>query len=89
MPIPEEMRENFKYGRVVRVRPCNKPFVTFADEGHVLSGVEITVSNQEFCRPTEENTVFLGMAELLKLLEALEGELAVCKKQYDWTCDWT
>ncbi|MEN9222631.1 MAG: hypothetical protein Q6M04_09365, partial [Thermostichus sp. BF3_bins_97] len=68
------------------------PVVVLIDSGYVMSGVEITVSmvrKDRACCSEEKNTVFLGMAELLQLLKALEGELTVYQEQYDWTCDWT
>lgn len=87
--LDEQVRQFFRIERTVKVRPCNRPFRTGIDDGHVLSGVEITVTEKQYSDSTGEQTVFLGMAELRYLFEALKGELAVCQEQFDWTCDWT
>jgi hypothetical protein len=87
--VAEDLRRYFGIERMVKVRPRNHPFRTAIDGGHVLSGVEIAVLEKQHGRPAEEKTIFLGMAELRRLVEALTQELVVCQDQFDWTCDWT
>jgi hypothetical protein len=79
----------FRCERTVKIRPRSHPFQSCYDGGTVLSGVEITVIESQYRSPVRETTVFLWMAELQRLVNVLDDDLAIYKKQFDWTCDWT
>jgi hypothetical protein len=79
-------------------RPASKPYRTFIDEGFVLSGVELTVTERQLttggarCSPDEPfttQTLFLSMADVVSLAQALDGNLCVYREQFDWAHDWT
>ncbi|MHB8658968.1 MAG: hypothetical protein ACYC91_13615 [Solirubrobacteraceae bacterium] len=75
---------HFNVERTTTVRPASKPYRTFVDEGFVLSGVELTVTERSFtiggvrCPPDEPSTtqtLFLSMAEVVSLAQALDDNL--------------
>jgi hypothetical protein len=80
---------HFKVNRTTRIKPENMYYQTFFDEGIALSGIEITVTDNQFGREPEETTLFLSMGEVARLMEALEAELSVYMNQFDWSEDWT
>jgi hypothetical protein len=89
---------HFNVERTTTVRPANKPYRTFLDEGFVLSGVELTVTDRQVttggprCPPDEPvttQTLFLSMAELMSLARALDDSLRLYLEQFDWAHDWT
>jgi len=81
---------HFDVKRQIQVRPMSKEFrVGFGDELVFLSGVEIVVRNQQLGGDTEEQAVFLGTGELVRLIEELQGKLSVLLEQYDWGEDYT
>jgi len=71
------------------VRPANDFHQTFFDEAIVLSGVELAVQRQEAGKPATTQTLFLSMAELAALRDAIDDDLSACFAQYDWSEDWT
>lgn len=84
-----EQQLHLRVRRTVTIRPCNEPYQTFIDEGIVLSGVEITVTDNQYGAAPRETRIFLSMGELVRLVEALGGDLSVLMEQYDWSHDWT
>lgn len=87
--------------RTATVRPASKPYRTFIDEGCVVSGVEVTVTESlgygewpperpgSVAGEPRTERVFLSMAEIVGLARALEGHLSPYREQLDWTHDWT
>jgi len=81
---------HFNAERTTTIRPASGPYRTFVDEGFVLSGVEVTVSDREFGHEHERTkTLFLSMAEVVAVANALNGELRLWRDQFDWAHDWT
>lgn len=84
-----EQQLHFHARRSLQVRARNDFHQTFFDEAIVLSGIEIAVDRQEAGQAETAQTVFLAMAEVAALMQALEGDLSVYLAQYDWSEDWT
>lgn len=81
---------HFDVKRQVQIRPMSKEFrVGFGDESVFLSGVEIVVRNQQLGGEIEEQVVFLGTGELVRLIEELQDKPSVLLEQYDWGEDYT
>jgi hypothetical protein len=83
---------HFDARRTTTFRPASKPYRTFIDEGFVLSGVEVTVTDEQFApagAQARTETLFLSMAEVARLAEALQGRLRIYLEQLDWSHDWT
>jgi hypothetical protein len=87
--LASEQALHINFKRYFRVRPSNKFIQTFIDEAIVLSGIEVTISEDEVGGPSEGTTLFISMAELAQMMEALRKDLSVYFEQYDWSQDWT
>jgi hypothetical protein len=76
--------------RTTTVRPASRPYRTFIDEGFVLCGLEVTVAEREWrSNLPRTETLFLSMAELTQLADALQNSLKIYLDQLDWAHDWT
>ena len=82
----ETLRSEFGY-RSVQLRPQNLYYAIFYCQGVHLSGLEITVTSNQWEEPQERQTIFLAMGESAQLMRALEGAQSVWLQQYDWEKD--
>ena len=75
--------------RTLTVRPDEKFYRTFIDEGIVLSGIRLSVVDNQYGEEPQTHELFVSMGELAQLAQALQDKLAIYWEQYDWSEDWT
>jgi hypothetical protein len=85
-----ETRSDDARTRILSVEPAQQSWPVWVDYVIVFAGVRITVRDEGLTgKDVREQSLFLRMPELLRLVEALKDELKVCLFQYDWDEDST
>lgn len=70
----------------MRIQPANQERWVFGGMYcEYFCGVQITVETEN---PAETQSIFLRMPELMRLMAALQDEMAICKEQFDWDLDY-
>ena len=75
--------------RTVVFRPKAEGHWAFLDLQHWLAGIEVEVTTQAGRQDPRTERLILTVGEVRRLLEALQGPLALLLDQHDWTYDTT
>jgi hypothetical protein len=75
--------------RRVIFKPCIIPHQTFVDSGTVLSGIEVSITENQFGREKKETYFYLSIDEVKALFDSLQGKFATSLEQKDWDEHWT
>jgi Double zinc ribbon len=84
---PNTNNPNIK--RRVIFKPSIIAHQTFVDSGTVLSGIEISITENQFGKEKKETYFYLSIDEVKALFDSLQGKFGTSLEQKDWDEHWT